>query len=249
MLVTYSPAMQSDFDSAWMTLTLSEGAPVVVTVQGQGLQSGLEITPVPLGFAFVEVGQSVTRALHLTSIGNVPVTIPPLSIVNDEIPPGFALANGSWSGGEIAPGETQEIEITFSPTQGTRYDAQLISGDAGFGPPLVGYGASPMLWCTPPSLDFGTVATDSSTTLPIICTYLGTDAPGQMEFTILALSIDNPAFTASISPGPPLGLTSGESVLIDVVCSPSSSHDGIGTLTIVTDPPIGDAGIIALHGC
>lgn len=240
MGVTYAPDAPSTLDTAWFALTVSQGTPVLIDVQGQGLQGGLKIFPVPLNFAFIQRGHSVTLTLHLMSVGNETISVPPPSIVNDDMPPAFSIASGSWGGGDLAPGQTADVNITFTPNSGSGCTGELVLGALFDGVPLNGSCGGPAISCTPRMLGFGVTSTGFPSALPLVCTNTGTDVPDHPEagLVLSGLMTDSPYFSAQVDPqsmfpaseAQPLAAT--QWVLIDVVYAPTQAENDTGTLTI-----------------
>jgi hypothetical protein len=244
MNVTYSPLAPSMSDTANLALALSEGGNIVIDMHGIALQSGLKITPIPLNFAFVQPGNSVTQALHLSNVGNENITVTSASIVDPGSPAAFSIASGSWSGGQLAPGESKDVNVTFSPSVKTQYTGELdvSSTDSTNIVPvaLTGFGGGAIISCAPLNLDFGTVAANIGTTLPVICTNTGSDVPNHPEAGVIlsTLTSDNTVFAGQVDPGSinPASktqpLAAGQSVEIDVIYTPVATANDKGTLKI-----------------
>jgi hypothetical protein len=250
MNVTYSPLAPSMSDTANLVLALSEGGSLTIDMHGIALQSGLKITPIPLNFAFVQPGNSVTQALHLSNVGNEKITVTSASIVDPGSPAAYSVASGSWAGGDLAPGESKDVNVTFSPTVKTQYTGELdvSSTDSTNIVPvaLTGFGGGAAITCAPLTLDFGTVAANIGTSLPVICTNTGSDVPNHPEAGVIlsTLTSDNQVYAGQVDPGSinPASktqpLAAGQSVEIDVIYTPVATANDTGTLKInsnVTD--------------
>jgi hypothetical protein len=244
MHVTYSPLAPSKLDQANLTLALSEGGTIQITMQGTALQSGLTLTPEPLNFGFVQPGDSVTLALHLANVGNEKITVTSASIVDPGAPAAYTLANGSWTGGDLAPGDSKDVSVTFTPPVKGQYTGGLAisSTDSTNIVPvtLEGYGGGAIISCNPLKLDFGTVAANIGTSLPVICTNTGTDVPGHPEAGIIlsTLITDQAVYSAQVDPGSvnPASaaqpLSAGQSVEIAVTYTPTATAMDVGVLKI-----------------
>jgi hypothetical protein len=244
VMASYSPLAPSEGDDADLQLFFSSGGAAVVALQGVGLQSGLRITPIPLNFAFVQLGNSVTELLHLSNVGNERITVLSAGIVDPGSPAAYTIATGSWTSGDLTPGETEDIKVTFAPTIATEYTGELDiqSSDTSNLVPvaLTGLGGGAVISCSPLALDFETVATNISTTLPVICTNTGSDVPNHPEAGVIlgTLISDNAVYAAQVDPGSinpaskaqPLG--AGQSVEIDVIYTPVEAANDVGTLKI-----------------
>jgi hypothetical protein len=252
MNVIYSPLAPSELDSANLTLALTAGGSIPITMQGTALQSGLKITPTPLNFAFVQPGDSVTLPLHLANVGNETLTVTSVSVVDPGTPASFSIANNSWRGGQLAPGTSQDVNVTFSPSILAQFTGELdvSSTDSTNIVPvtLQGFGGGAIINCgTPPlALDFGTVAVGIGASLPVICTNVGTDVPNHPEAGVIlsTLATNSTVFSAQVDPNSldtasaTQPLAAGHSVQIDAIYTPTQTAMDTGTLKInsnVTD--------------
>jgi hypothetical protein len=80
--------------------------------------------------------------------------------------------------------------------------------------------------CSPTRLDFG-VVTQTSTTLPIICTNVA-----MQPWSFGSLTSTSGAFSATLRAGSPDRLSPGDSAVIDVSYQPTATENDTGTLTI-----------------
>jgi hypothetical protein len=254
--ITYAPAVPTGLgapDNALFTLTSSAGnAVVTINLAGEATQSGLQITPKPLDFNFVQPGQQRTLPLHISNIGNQTVSVSSISVT---IPSGvFALATGAPHTATLPPGQALEVNVTFTPTatQPSTGELQVVSNDnLGLQTvPLQGYGGGAAITCAPTVLDFGLVPANFTVTLPVTCVNTGSDiiVNGQLNPNAeLVLSpygfriTGNGVFGASIDPQSRQGpLAAGQSVQVDVAYTPVATESDTATLTVVsnvTTPP------------
>ena len=166
-------------DTANFTLSLSTGAPVVITLQGIAVATGLSVTPNPLDFNFAQPGQQLTKALHIQNLGGQPVSISSIAVTDPGAGQVFALANGQATMLTVAAGQTVDVNVTFSPTGSQQYTGELQIASNDNLPlqaiPLMGYGGGAAITCTPLTLNFATVPAGFAVTLPVICTNTGSD--------------------------------------------------------------------------
>ena len=198
----------------------------------------------------MQPGNTVTLPLHLTNVGNEKITVTSTSIVNPGTPAAYTLASGSWMGGDLAPGQSQDVNVTFAPTTKAQYIGELdisSTDSTNIVPvPLTGFGGGAILSCTPLSLDFGTVAANIGASLPVICTNTGSDVPDHPEAGVIlsTLLTDNPVYSGQVDPmsvnqaNAASPLAAGQSVQVDVIYTPVATAMDVGTLKInsnVTD--------------
>jgi len=143
----------SDFSADWTSGTIASGASQAVSIsfsptdaldysgaitvngdQTSGTNSvsvsgtGLEVTKIialdnDIEFVNpVTVGQSVDAILTITNTGNSTLTVSGI-----DVPSGFSA---DWTSGTIAPGASQVVSITFSPTDTIVYSGTItVNGD------------------------------------------------------------------------------------------------------------------------
>jgi hypothetical protein len=81
--------------------------------------------------------------------------------------------------------------------------------------------------CTPANLDFGTVAANVGTTLPVICT-------GDVAWSVVSLAGSLSVFTAQVDPSSSSSVAAGQAVEIDVTYTPTGTESDTGTVTMVS---------------
>jgi hypothetical protein len=263
--VTYAPLMPSAAgggDLASFTISTAEGPPVSVSLQGMAVQSGLQITPNPLDFNFVQPGQQRTMRLTLNNVGNLDVNISSIAVTESGDGQVFALRNGQATSLTLSAGQTAVADVTFTPLA-IQQEAGLlqIKSDDNLPEQLVelkGYGGGAAITCTPSKLDFGTAAAGLTTTLPVLCTNNGSDVlvngqpdpNAQLQISGFRFSSTNGIFSAAIDPLSPQGpLLANQSVLIDVSYMPTATETDNASMTVVsnvTTPPAPP--VIALTG-
>jgi hypothetical protein len=262
--LSYAPIVPSALDSASLTFSMSEGGDRSIQMQGSAMGSCLQISPVPLSFGFVQPGSLASQPLHLTNACTDKITVSSVTIQNPGTPAAFLIAGDSWTGGDLASGESFDVTVRFAPPQWGQFDGEIdiaSTDNANVTPvPLTGYGGGAIFSCLPPSLYFWSVDVNTTTTLSVICTNSGSDVPGHPEAGVIlgALSIDDPVFAAQVDPGQanPASaaqpLTAGHSVQIDVAYTPPMRGIDVGTLTIHSNVSDGSEGVappaIALWG-
>jgi hypothetical protein len=125
LIITYAPLSPSTMDDAVFNFFFNDGTPAMVTLQGVALGSGLQITPIPLNFAFVQPGATLSLPLHLTNVGNEGITVTSASIVEPGTPAAFSLPANSFTGGTLQPGDSKDLTVVFAPPQTGNYTGEL----------------------------------------------------------------------------------------------------------------------------
>jgi hypothetical protein len=109
---------------------------------------------------------------------------------------------------------------------------------------LTGFGGGPKISCVPMALDFGLSAVGMTSALPIVCTNVGTDVPGNALGNLfipdwtsgkqgLSLETGDPAFQPSFdAPFPTVGIAAGQSVAFTVLYEPTVAGADMDALLI-----------------
>ncbi|HEV2636516.1 MAG TPA: choice-of-anchor D domain-containing protein [Actinocrinis sp.] len=128
--VTYTPTVAGN-QSGSLTVTSSAGA-VSVPLSGTAVTGAahLSISPNPLDFGQVALGQSATKTFTIANTGNITLTLtkaaPPVGVFNTSTP----VSEGQ----QLSPGDSITQTITFTPTALGAASAQYsITGDDGQG--------------------------------------------------------------------------------------------------------------------
>ncbi|MHA3702940.1 choice-of-anchor D domain-containing protein [Jatrophihabitans sp. YIM 134969] len=128
--VTFAPSAAGSFSSA-LTVTSNTGT-VSVPITGTGVAgaSRLTLTPTTVDFGTVPVGATASSSFQIANTGNLLLTL------TKAAPPTapFGTTQPVSEGQQLAPGDTIEQPLTFSPTAaGAFTGTYLITGDDGRG--------------------------------------------------------------------------------------------------------------------
>jgi hypothetical protein len=132
--VTYTPTATGT-QTGFLSVASNAGS-VTVPITGAAVTGAahLTITPNPLSFGSVVVGQSSTQTFDITNTGNITLTLtkaaPPVGVFNTSTP----VSEGQ----QLAPGDVIHQSVTFTPTAtGAQSAVYSITGDDGQGAVLV----------------------------------------------------------------------------------------------------------------
>ena len=210
-----------------------------IAVTSAGVVKALSSAPVPqkvlslngaLDFGNVTVGSTDTRVLTISNLGNAALTINGITY-----PSGFT---GSWSG-NIAAGESQNVTVTFSPTESLTYsgdvdvDSNKTSGAGTIA--ISGTGTPPpaRVIALSGDLAFGNVEIGSSATSSLVISNTGN--------TELAVSgITCPAGFSGNWSG---SIAAGESQNVTVTFSPDLEQSFSGNISVASDKTSGSPSI------
>jgi hypothetical protein len=200
------------------------------------------ITPSSVAFGNVSVGNTQTKALSITNVGNSNVSVSKLTVSGTGYA-GSAL-NLPYT---LSPGQSMNVTVTFAPPA-TGTDAGSVAVSAymqgwhtrrwrsrdttSARATLSGTGigaAAGQIAASPTALSFGSILPGQSQTLTNTLTNTGT-----ASVTISGAGLSNSAFTMG-GLSLPATLPAGQSVTFSVAFSPTTSGTISGTLTIVSN--------------
>ncbi len=128
--VTYTPTVAGNQSSS-LSVSSNAGS-VTVPISGNAVTgaSHLSITPNPVAFGSVSVGQTATQTFDITNTGNITLTLtkaaPPVGAFNTTTP----VSEGQ----QLSPGDVIHQTVTFTPSvTGAQSAVYSITGDDGQG--------------------------------------------------------------------------------------------------------------------
>ncbi len=197
------------------------------------LPAGLVLIPTNLNFGLLIVGQASTQTVQVVNNGGSQLNgtvsvLPPFSIQSD-------------TSFNIAPGQTGQVAVSFSPTSAEAYSNVVVflsNGGNTFASVTGGGLTPPQLSVSPATINFGTVAVGTSTQASFVLTNLG-----QAPLTNGIASISGTGF--AILSGSPFNLPALSSTNLVVRFAPvavgnfsnavviSSGNDGTSTNSVL----------------
>jgi hypothetical protein len=95
---------------------------------------------------------TATRTLTITNTGNLPMTVSSVTY-----PDGYS---GDWSGGTLGPGGSEDVTVTFAPSQAADYGGTItVSSDAASGTNTIAVTGQGVVWTPPPPTPVGSFIT------------------------------------------------------------------------------------------
>jgi hypothetical protein len=231
------------------TLTISSNAnAITVGLSGTGVATPvpqLTVSATSLSFGNVTVNSTATETVTLKSTGTGPVTLSGVSVSGS----GFSTAAIALPL-KLNPGQTLNLQITFTPTVSGAATGSLVvtsdsSPNATATVSLSGTGASasnPVLTISATSLNFGSIAIQSSATQVLTLT-----STGNAPVTISKASITGSGFTISGLTFP-VTLNPTIAVKLTVVFTPVAVGTSTGQLTITSNSTSGSTAFVSLSG-
>jgi hypothetical protein len=248
--VTFTPTVTGALNS---TLTITDNVSTgssAMNLNGSGKYPTLSFTPNALSFADVGVNSSSTMTDTVTNTGLVPLTISKLALTGSNTKYYKESDNCPRSPSSLAAGSTCVATVTFTPTVSGGLDSTLTITDntsAGSNTlSLKGTGKYSTVTFLPPSLAFGSVALNTTVSLPDTITNTG----------LVPLTISKIAITGSNAqyytesdncPRSPSTLAAGSTCIATVTFTPTVSGALNSTLTI-TDNTSSGSSTLSLTG-
>ncbi len=226
--VTYAPVSGSSNSSFVIS---SDAETKTVNLSGLGVTPELSPTANNLAFGDVSVGQSSDQILTISNSGTATVNI--ANITGFSSP--FSVVNLPTSGVPLAPGDSVQLTVRFSPTQAGTFTSSInIMTNL---PPinqtiqLSGTGRQPLETVSTNTIDYGIVTNGTTKDLSFT---IGNS--GNTPLTVNALTLSGTsAFTLVSPPVLPLTVNAGGSQTITVRFSPTALTTYNGTLNVVSD--------------
>ncbi len=240
--------------SATMTITSNdpdEGT-VDVSLSGTGTAPpapDIDVDPLTVPFGSVELGSSsASQNVTVTNTGTADLNITGITI-ND---PQFAITSGNISGQTLAPGDSANITIVFTPSAagpqtGTMTITSNDPDEGTVGVSLSGTGTTPPapdIDVDPLTVPFGSVELGSSSASQNV-TVTNT---GTADLNITGITINDPQFAITSGNISGQTLAPGASENITIVFTPSATGPQTGTMTITSNDPDEGTVIVPLNG-
>ena len=234
--VVFTPTVRGPRTGRIVVSDDAPGTPHILNLAGTGTGPGITLSSAAIQFGNQLIGTSSSaRILTVRSSGDAP-----LVVTGVETSPEFSATDNCT--GNLAPGATCTVAVTFVPTTVGPRSGTLAIFDSAAGSPhsvnLTGSGIDVAI--SPASLNFGVQLVGQTSTLQAILT----NHSGN-QLTIGGIAVSGNGFSqANNCAG---GLSPGLSCTVDVSFTPAAATPYSGTLTI-TDDGVGSPRIVTLSG-
>lgn len=224
----------------------------VYLVDGTGIGSQLEVTPAPLAFGDIHVGDSSeTLYFGLTNTGELDLFVTGVLIpaINAE----DYLLSG-FTGGGIPAGQTVQVGVTFQPQSAGSQDATIqITSDGDINPnaakDLTGNGTVRLIAFSPASVDFGNVPVGQQRSAGLTISNTGTATLAVTGLSITGadaarFTITDPADLPS--PELPVEIAPAGSFPLSIECAPLTGGLLSASLQVTSNTdndPVADVGL------
>jgi hypothetical protein len=205
------------------------GASFVARISPGALGAAVALAPGLVTFPTEPIGTSTQQTATLTSRGNAPLAIGGISLT------GSAYSQTNDCPTTLPPLTTCTFTISFTPTQETAFNGQLMVADNALGSPhmifLGGSGGTALLTLSTSSLTFPSGVLNAPSTPQSIT--LMNNGTAQIQLTSITTTGDFSQTNTCL--GSPLAI--GKSCTISVVFTPTAMGSRTGTITLVDNAP------------
>lgn len=234
--VTFTPTT-TGAQAATLSLTHNAaGSPTTVALDGTGTAPQFSIAPGSLSFGSVAIGSSASLTLTVTNAGTATLSVTSVTSGNGQLVPDIAAFT-------VAPGASQEVHLTFTPTtEGISTGVLTLAHNAAGSPSTVtmsGSGTSPGFNQSPASLAFGTVPLGSSGVLTLTIAN-----PGNGPLNVSNITSNSGPFAPDLTS---FTVAAGGSQTVNITFTPETIGLQTATLTI-THNATGSPRLVSMNG-
>ena len=219
----------------------------IITLRGEGIQPALDISPNPIDFGHLFVGQQAEQTVTLTNTGGQTLNIDQIALADGSGP--FSLSLPGAAPWQLAPGEQLEFGASFAPlAAGEPQDQLRIDSDDPEGPALVDLLGSasqpPVLAVEPAALDFGEVQLAEQAQQHFLIRNTGGS-----PLSVLGLELVGGAQAFGLVQQAVPDIAPGDSARVDVTYAPSGAVGADSNLVRVTsNDPLQPEALVDLSG-
>ena len=216
----------------------SAGSPLDFVVLAQGEGSQLQVSPLEVAFGDHRVNTtSAPASVTIDNVGELPLMVTEISIPGTSGDFQITAPQAPFS---VSGGDSQVVEVQFSPSAPGQRDATLAietdaDVDAQQAVSLSGFATQGVISVSPSSYEFGAVLRGAIATRVIEIENTG-DAAVTISLVELGGDTENFSIAAgAVQPVAPIVISGGDTHMVSVRCSPTSSANFSATLSISTD--------------
>ncbi|MFL5352438.1 choice-of-anchor D domain-containing protein [Archangium sp.] len=238
LTVKFSPTAEAS-STGTLTITSPDAdfTTSTVALSGQGVKPNLVLSPSPVAFGDVRVGEELTKLVQMSNNGTGPITI---SGISAGLSSTFTLVSPPATPFTMAAGDTKVLTVKFSPSADasatgtltvTTQDTEQVSVTDS----LTGRGVRPAIVMSPSPLAFGDVRVSTVSTKTVTVSNNGSGPILISGITKTGSS----AFTLDTAPATPFTLAAGANEVLTVKFSPliEATASDTGVITLTTQDP------------
>lgn len=196
----------------------------------EGGERLLVVEPEVIDFGLQAVGEAVTDSFTITSVGNATVSLEPLHIEGS----GTFTLLGDTAGGMLAPGDSVDVHVTYTPATPDDYAQAIVESDADasrISVELLGEGEMPDLVFDPQQVELQ--SWDGNT---VYGSFLVRNE-GLVDLDVTSWVLQGENFTAETDL--PMVLGPGEETEVEVSFSPELEGEDVGYFWASSNDPEG----------
>jgi hypothetical protein len=241
--VTFTPTVPGSSSGGIQITSNAGGSPATISLSGTGTQAQVAASPTSASFSNVVVGNSNSQPITLRNNGNMALTFSNIVVAGT----GMSVSGLSAST-TVAAGGNMSFNTVFTPTAAGTINGSLTLMTNGTPSPMTislsgtGVATTSTLTANPPSLSFGTV--NLNTTSSLTSTLTNT---GNSSVTVSGLTTTGAGFSASgVSNG--TILTPGQTATLTVTFDPTAAGAVTGASASVASNATGSPTTVTLSG-
>jgi hypothetical protein len=192
-------------------------------------EAGLTISPSSLNFSNVVVGQTLTRAIHISNTGKTPIQLSSLKISSKDF-----VITGPSVPRSILPATGLDYTLAFTPSAAGNQSASIsITNSVTKGPAVIalagtGEKATAAVQLNPSSVNFGSLVLQTTSTKSITL-----QNSGDVNVKISGVTVAGAGFGyADLSPG--FSLSPNQTVTFQVWFKPTVKGVAAGTVSVIS---------------
>ncbi|MBI4818624.1 MAG: choice-of-anchor D domain-containing protein [Deltaproteobacteria bacterium] len=207
-----------------------------VALSGVGADARLCVSPPELDFGVIAVGQSAELPFSIESCGSVAVDLRGL-VLSPTSRRNFSIVSGPVVPTRLPAGASEIVRVRYTPlSPGPHFGVvDVLSSDLSQPSVRLTGGTVPdcdkILDCAPATIEFGPTAVATSKPIRVVCVNAGVAAVDLSNVAISGADLSVRAEPGLVRPG--------ETVVIEVVYSPTTSDPTVGSLTLTSDACLG----------
>src|SRR5581483_1728975 len=249
--VKFAPMASGSVTGSVSVISNATNSPATISLSGNGATSLLGVTPTTLDFGNTVVGTNSTQSVTLRNTGSASIAISQAAVAGS----GFSISGLSLPL-TLTTGQSAPFSVKFAPqAAGAVTGTITVVSDASNSPATVslsGNGATVLVAPNPASINFGTVAINTSSTQTVTLTNTGTSSATLSQavvtgagFSLSGLSLpltlgagQNATFTTRFAPQAAGSVTGSVEVVSNAANSPTTvSLSGNGASVLLTANP------------
>lgn len=241
----YHPIASGADDGRLVFELCGERCGVEVDVRASAIEAVVRIDPPVIDFGTVGIGMTVSKAVVVQNTGMMPISVSSIAAQGSS----ELTAQASRGLPAVLEGNSSlAITLEYTPVSAAALQGDLVVRTTDAAVPeatvrVVGRGAGPLFLVQPELLAFGVQRRAETVRRALLLLNAGS-----ADVQVHALELAGEGYALRAPPGLPVRLGSGQSLVVDVLFSPTEVREYLGTLTVRTDDAAKPEVIVPLSG-